>query len=167
MKNTTRFGLLAMPSAASKPLPSVGGSWLDLPPAKYAAYFTEDESRIRELFMRIAKITEAYLRHSTAAIEAAALVVVTEEGTVVEETLDAEGEDAIHSLFLAAEEHSVLLAPLLYWVGYPDALADEDNRRTCELLANAAMAQKEAMLANPAIKPLFDYARDVYGVVSF
>ena len=60
---TPKFGMLAVPSASSKPLPSLGDEHMS--PADYAAYFTKDESRIRELITRIAKINEAYLRHSS------------------------------------------------------------------------------------------------------
>ena len=52
-----KFGMLAVPSASSKPLPSLGDEHMS--PADYAAYFTKDESRIRELITRIAKINEA------------------------------------------------------------------------------------------------------------
>ena len=149
------MGMLAAPSAAQKQLPDVGDR--DLPPAEYAAYFTKDESRIRELIMRIAKINEAYLRHSSSAISG-----VEQDGEV-----DAECADSVHELFLAVEEHSVLLAPLLYWAGYPGTLEDEDNRKICTRLANAAMAHKEAIMSSAATRPLLDYARDVYGVVSF
>ena len=159
---TPKFGMLAVPSASSKPLPSLGDEHMS--PADYAAYFTKDESRIRELITRIAKINEAYLRHSTRALDAASEIDLdAEDGPYVPE----DGAEAIHELFVAAEEHSVLLTPLLFWVGYPERMANEENRTTCTRLAIAAMAHKESMMRSSAAKPLLHYARSVYGVVSF
>ena len=153
------MGLLQRPGAPD--LPKIGEDGKERDPVEYADYFCESEERIPELYARISAIKRAYVNHSNKAIAAGR--------DIAEGADDAEGDNMVHilGLFKAAEEHEVLMIPLLHWMGYPDRLKDPTHRTTCTLLATEALKFKQRMIDAPEMAPLLEFAYTQFGVLAF
>lgn len=136
------------------------GAHKQLPPDEYLEHF-KDAKHVSELIGRIAAVKEAYLKHGTASFSST--------DSPEEAFAGASGGDSpLKSLFMAVEEHAVLLIALLHWVGLgsKSGLNAATQTLLTELLIDG-LAFKRTILADDKVQPLLAYAREVHGVMAF
>ena len=165
-----KTGFLAMPTENSEPVPSIKVNDKELSPEKYVEYFTESPSRVYEIAARVKEIKVKYMTHMAPAISHASKAASTDEEAETEESNVGAGahsgiESTMH-LFMAVEEHSVLLIALLHWVGQAEKLEATVKALAVEL-AIEGLQFKRTALSDEAVQPLLEYARKHFGVIAF